>query len=521
MEASRAIAAFIADFCRRVNVNDAPAVEAVGRTLGKRMADYRVFVGKSNLELHLKCLVRELLSASVAWTVPVAKCELVLSSRYVHVWLNRTSAYRSLLDFIFKMPSTEGRQQDYTGGESVLVFVPHLDASFTSVRTEQLAAFVARCYSERCTDVVIYSSKPFYTQQSSASVLTCSADCCLLGARESDVASVALGSKFYDEKDMTFDLRSYVISEDLDVMGYEYACLGKVSIQSQAFVIASQLAHALQRHCEAPPAVVIVVAPACKSFVVQQAGLLFQLELAEKKPRLLHLIHEGSVEPADQSFNDYWHRRKAFVSEAFHRPQAFCSPEDLTFADDCPGSGNRLQAAVNVLVETEVAYEFLSSKQNVKMKLAERLRHAENGHYFCQYTLARIAAILDKYESAVKEGVYPALCSLPDVDWARLSEESEWLLWHRLCQCWQVLGEPMPVRLPASVKVEVNAHSLLRALEGLCSEFSGYYGKVRVLLHPEPHLNATVCARMWLIKAVQKTVLRMLKRFGLCALNRM
>uniref|UniRef100_A0A1E1XTG1 Putative arginyl-trna synthetase translation n=1 Tax=Amblyomma sculptum TaxID=1581419 RepID=A0A1E1XTG1_AMBSC len=500
MEACKAIATFLADFCRRVNVNDVPAVEAGGCTSGKRKADYRIFVGKPSLEPHLKCLLKELLSASIAWTVPVAKCELVLSSRYVEVSLDRASAYRSLLDFIFG--STGGRRHGYTGGENVLIFVPHLDTSFTSVRTEQLAAFVSRCYTERCMGAVIYASKPFYTQGQldSVSVVTCSGDC----LRENDIVYAALRSKFYDEKDMNFDLRSYVMSEGHDVVGCD-ACLGKISIDSQAFVIASQLVHAVQSHCEPAPGIVLVVAPACKSLVVQQAGLLCQLA---EKLQVLHLMHEGSVAPADRSFDDYWQQRKAFVTKAFHRPQAFCSPEDLT-------------CAVNMLVATEVAYEFLSSKQNVKMKLAERLSHAEKGHYFCQYTLARIAAIVNKYESAVEEGVYPDLCSLPDVDCALLSEESEWLLWHRLCQCWQVLGEPMPVRLPGSTRVEVNAHSLLRALEGLCSEFSAYYSKVRVLLHPEPHLSATVCARVWLIKAVHKTVLCALKRFGLCALDRM
>lgn len=79
----------------------------------------------------------------------------------------------------------------------------------------------------------------------------------------------------------------------------------------------------------------------------------------------------------------------------------------------------------------------------------------------------------------------------------------------------------MPQTLPGSVKVEVNAHTLFRALEALCTEFSAYYSKVRVLVHPEPHLNATVFARIWLIKAVQRTVLCVLNRFGLKGLDRM
>ncbi|KAH7956999.1 hypothetical protein HPB52_014162 [Rhipicephalus sanguineus] len=246
-------------------------------------------------------------------------------------------------------------------------------------------------------------------------------------------------------------------------------------------------------------------------------------QLNKLQPTVLYLIHEGTFELGDCSFDDYLEQRRTFVMGAFQRPQAdpSASGGGCSFENESALTGNNLQAAINVLVETEVTYEFLSSKQNVKLKLCERLSHAEKGHYFSQYTLARIAAILDKYESSVKAGTYPALCLLEDVDFDLLCEEPEWLLWHRLLLCWQVLREPMPQTLPGSVKVEVNAHTLFRALEALCTEFSAYYSKVRVLVHPEPHLNATVFARIWLIKAVQRMVLCVLNRFGLKGLNRM
>ncbi|KAH8042683.1 hypothetical protein HPB51_025315 [Rhipicephalus microplus] len=283
-----------ADFCGQVHVADIPPVEAIGSLAkGRRKpsADYRVFVGKPshvNLQPHLERLVRELLTASASWTIPLSSCQ-IMSPRYLEISLNRAAAYRSLFSFILGPQRASGQQLERSGGESVLIFVPHADESFTGIRTEMLAAYASRCYGDRDVGVKIYTSKP--------------------------------------------------------------------------------------SQCAAAPC--------------------------------------------------FWR----------------CT--------------------------------------------------------------------------------YPALCRLEDIDFGLLCEESEWLLWHRLLLCWQLLREPMPQTLPGSVKVEVNAHTLLRALEALCTEFSAYYSKVRVLVHPEPHLNAMVFARIWLIKVVQRTVLCVLNRFGLNGLDRM
>uniref|UniRef100_L7M568 DALR anticodon binding domain-containing protein n=1 Tax=Rhipicephalus pulchellus TaxID=72859 RepID=L7M568_RHIPC len=529
MELSRTFALFLEDFCRGVHVTDIPPIEAVGCSSRKRRkpsVDYRVFVGKqchSNLQPHLERLVRELLSASASWTVPLSTCR-ILSPQYLEVSLNRAAAYRSLFSFILGPQGTSCQQQERGAGANVLIFVPHSDESFTAIRTEMLAAYASRCYGDRNMGVNIYTSKPLHVLQRHAfhSVITCDQ---AFSSKTHGNDMVTDYMKFFEEGG-AFDLKSYVASEGIDVSGHDLH-LGKVSIESPAFVIARQLAHDLRNRSDTDSITVLVVAPACKSFVVQQAGLLCTTMLPRdqrnKKPQLtvLYLIHEGTFELCDRSFDDYLEQRRTFVMGAFQRPQADLASAGSCSFDESAMTGDSLQAAIDVLVETEVTYEFLSSKQNVKLKLRERLSHAEKGHYFSQYTLARIAAILDKYESSVKAGTYPALCQLEDIDFDLLCEESEWLLWHRLLLCWQVLREPMPQTLPGSVKVEVNAHTLLRALEALCTEFSAYYSKVRVLVHPEPHLNATVFARIWLIKAVQRTVLCVLNRFGLKGLDRM
>lgn len=530
MELSQTLALFLEDFCGQVHVADIPPVEAIGSLAkGRRKpsADYRVFVGKPshvNLQPHLERLVRELLTASASWTVPLSSCQ-IMSPRYLEISLNRAAAYRSLFSFILGQQRASGQQLERSGGESVLIFVPHADESFTGIRTEMLAAYASRCYGDRDVGVKIYTSKPSHVLQRHAfgDVIACDQSFSS-GTNEHYVVTDYM--KFFEGED-TFDLKSYVASEGIDVSGYDIH-LGKVSIESPAFVIARQLAHILKNYSDTNSITVLVVIPACKSFVVQQAGLLCTTmlprdQLNKLQPTVLYLIHEGTFELPDRSFDNYLEQRRTFVTGAFQRTR-----EDLSasagsgsFEDESAGRSDSLQVAIDVLVETEVTHEFLSSKQNVKLKLCERLSHAEKGHYFSQYTLARIAAILDKYELSVKAGTYPALCRLEDIDFGLLCEESEWLLWHRLLLCWQVLQEPMPQTLPGSVKVEVNAHTLLRALEALCTEFSAYYSKVRVLVHPEPHLNAMVFARIWLIKVVQRTVLCVLNRFGLNGLDRM
>uniref|UniRef100_A0A224YDU2 Protein containing DALR1 domain n=1 Tax=Rhipicephalus zambeziensis TaxID=60191 RepID=A0A224YDU2_9ACAR len=530
MELSQTFVLFLEDFCSRVHVTDIPPIEAIGcsaRRRRKPSADYRVFVGKPshvNLQPHLERLVRELLTASASWTVPLSSCQ-ILSPQYLEVSLNRAAAYRSLFSFILGPQGTSGQQQEQSGGENVLIFVPDSDESFTGIRTEMLAAYASRCYGDRNVGVNIYASKPLQILKRHAfqNVIACDQGFSS-GTHGNDVVTDYM--KFFEEGG-AFDLKSYITSEGVDVSGHDVN-LGKVNIESTAFVIARQLAHVLKNHSDTNSVTVLVVAPACKSFVVQQAGLLCTTMLPRDQrnklqPTVLYLIHEGTFELSDRSFDDYLEQRRTFVTGAFQRPQAdlLACAGSCSFEDESALTGDSLQAAIDVLVETEVTYEFLSSKQNVKLKLCERLSHAEKGHYFSQYTLARIAAILDKYESSVKAGTYPALCRLEDIDFDLLCEESEWLLWHRLLLCWQVLREPMPRTLPGSVKVEVNAHTLLRALEALCTEFSAYYSKVRVLVHPEPHLNAMVFARIWLIKAVQRTVLCVLNRFGLNGLDRM
>lgn len=531
MELSRTFTLFLENFCSRVHVTDIPTIEAVGYTSRRRRkpsADYRVFVGKpshANLQPHFERLVHELLSASASWTTPLSSCQ-ILSPQYLEVSLNRAAAYRSLLGFILGPQGICGQQQERGSDENVLIFVPHPDESFTGIRTEILAAYASRCYRDRNVDVNIYTTKPLHALQQHAfhNVIACDQGFSS-GTHRNDVATDYM--KFFEEGG-TFDLKSYVASEGIDMLGYDVH-LAKVSIESPAFAIARQLAHILKDHIDTNSVTVLVVVPACKSFVAQQAGLLCTAMLPQNlrnkmpQPTVLYLIHEGTFELNDCSFKDYIEQRRIFVMGAFQRPQAdLPAPAGgCSFEDEPAPTGDSLQAAIDVLVETEVAYEFLSSKQNVKLKLCERLSHAEKGHYFSQYTLARIAAILDKYESSVKAGTYPALCLLEDIDFDLLSEEPEWLLWHRLLLCWQVLREPVPQTLPGSVKVEVNAHTLFRALEALCTEFSAYYSKVRVLVHPEPHLSATVFARIWLIKAVQRTVLCVLNRFGLKGLDRM
>lgn len=526
MEACELISSFLKNFCSQVNVDDIPSVEVPDCMSKKRQrtADYQVFIGKpthARLQPHLKHLITELLSASAEWPVPIAKCELASSQPYVEVTLSRAAAYRSLFSFIFPRAKTEERQLPYRERQNVLIFVPHLDDSFTSVRTEKLAAYAFRCCVAQGLHAIMYACRPFCTSErsSSLSIITCGPECNSKACR-SDVETVVKRTTFYREKDTTFDLKSYMASQCLETTGYGF-CAGNVHVESPSFETAGLLLHVLLDHCEAAPDVVLIVAPACRSFMVHQAGLLYRLSLLEGQPqstgttKMVYAIHEGTYECVGYSFTDYQQQKRKLLSEAFKREQVDARERSVT--------GHELLAAVDVLVETEVAYEFLSNKPNVKIKLKQRINNAGSGHCFPQYTAARIVAILGKYEAAVKEGSYPPLCDWRDVDFSLLCGDPEWLLWHGMVACWRALREESTVLAPTgdNIRAELRAHLLCQALEGLCGHFSTYYSKVRVLVQPEPHLAPTVAARTWLLKAVRETVLQVLRRLGLEALDSM
>lgn len=525
MEACELISSFLKNFCSQVNVEDVPSVEVPDCMSKKRQrtADYQIFVGKpthARLQPHLKRLITELLSASAEWPIPIAKCELVSSQPYVEVTLSRAAAYRSLFSFIYTRAEAEERQQPDRERQNVLIFVPHLDDSFTSVRTEKLAAYAYRCCVAQGLRAIMYACRPFYASERSSSIniITCS-QACNSTARRRDVETVVKRTTFYREKDTTFDLKSYMASQGLETSGYGF-CAGNVHIESPAFETAGLLLHVLLDHCEAAPDFVLIVAPACRSFMVHQAGLLCGLSLLQGQPqstcmtKMVYAIHEGTYERVGYSFTDYRQQKRKLVSEAFNRQQADAHERTVT--------GDELLAAVDVLVDTEVAYEFLSNKPNVKIRLKQRINNAGSGHYFPQYTAARIVAILGKYEAAVREGSYPPLCDWQGVDFSLLCGDPEWLLWHGMVACWRALREESTVLSPTGdIRAELRAHLLCQALEGLCGHFSTYYSKVRVLVQPEPHLAPLVAARTWLLKAVRETVLRVLCRLGLQALDSM
>ncbi|CAN7985440.1 unnamed protein product [Ixodes hexagonus] len=538
MDAYRQLVSFLKDFCAAQQIDEALPIESLKSSTRKgneQLADYRIFVGKPAhraLRPRLKQLADELLKASAAWAVPVVKCHIEKSSSYVEVCLHRTAAFHSLFRSIF---AEDRRETEQACKQKALVFVPFLDESFSAVRTEKLAGYACACYLEQGMDVFTYTSRPalMLKQYDGVSPIPCVAACEMDAAP--DFLSAVERSEYYDKDTSTFNLRKYLEARETDdvPLGYD-PNIGNVHIESSAFVMARLLVWLVQSHFAEPPKLLLLVVPSSKSFVAQQAGLLFEILFLEQASgdvcasKVLYLTHEGSTEPTDCSFEKYRSERQDYVREAFQRPHTAHSlpkrsktTEDI-FVGGESGAAKDLESSVAVLVETELTFDFLSSKQNLRIKIEERLNRADNGHYSLQYTAARIAAVLNKYEAAVKDGAYPALCSLEEADFSLLNLQPEWMLWHRLLVCWRLLFEPSPAALHGNpIKVEVNAHALCKTLEGLSSEFSTYYSKVRILIQPEQHLLKTVCARLWLLKAVQRTLERLLRRLDLAALDKM
>lgn len=533
MDARHRLCSFLTDFCAAHQIDEVPPVESLNFSTkkgSKQPADYRIFVGKPahrELRSRLNLLADELLKASTTWPVPVAKCHFETSSPFVEVCLHRTAAFQSLFKFIFGEGCRETQQ---ACRHKALIFAPFLDESFSGVRTEMLTAYACACYLEQGMDVFVYTSRPASVVRRcvGVNVIPCVAEC-KTDAAATDFLSTVECSEYYDQDTSTFDLRSYVEARDADAsLGYD-PNIGNVHVESSAFEMARLLARLVRGHFVELPKLLVFVVPDSKSFVAQQAGLLIEMLFPQQScgdvcaSKVLYLTHGGCTEPTDCSFEKYRRGRENYVREAFQRPRTEPSlPKRSRTVRVESDTEEDLDLSVAALVDTELAFDFLSSKQNVRMKIEDRLGRAENGRYSLQYTAARIATVLHKHEVAVKDGAYPALHSLEEADFSLLNLQPEWMLWHRLVTCWRLLSEPSPATFHGNpIKVEVNAHAVCKALEGLSSEFSAYYSKVKILVQPEEHLLKTVCARLWLLKGVQKTLERLLRRFGLAVLDKM
>ncbi|VEN54608.1 unnamed protein product [Callosobruchus maculatus] len=148
-----------------------------------------------------------------------------------------------------------------------------------------------------------------------------------------------------------------------------------------------------------------------------------------------------------------------------------------------------------------VTIELLSNRLQKPIKIAENdLQTANKGASFIFYNCARLSTLLREFDRRITQNMYPELPSIEFVDFSLLDQQEEWeLLYVYIMQ--------YPMILRDSVKdIEkgiFNPHNLVIFLSNLCSVFSVYYRRVRVLTDAREHLHGVIHAKIYLLKALQ------------------
>lgn len=134
------------------------------------------------------------------------------------------------------------------------------------------------------------------------------------------------------------------------------------------------------------------------------------------------------------------------------------------------------------------------------------------GAVFILYNCARLAALLRQFEEKVQLGYYPQLIPYEEVDFLLLSKEEEWDLVFSY-----ILSYPSMLR--GSVEnVEhgkLAPHLVCSFIMEMCSCFSVYYRRVRILTESRSHLLPVMFARLYLLQGIQQVLHNALNLLGI------
>ncbi|XP_023725854.1 DALR anticodon-binding domain-containing protein 3 [Cryptotermes secundus] len=137
---------------------------------------------------------------------------------------------------------------------------------------------------------------------------------------------------------------------------------------------------------------------------------------------------------------------------------------------------------------------------------------SNKGAVFILYNCARLATILRQFEEKVQLGYYPQLIPYEEVDFLLLSKDEEWDLMFSYLLSY-------PSMLQSSVQnVEhgkVAPHLVCSFVMAMCSCFSVYYRRVRILTESRNQLLPVMFARLYLLRSVQQVLHNALSLLGI------
>ncbi|PSN30028.1 hypothetical protein C0J52_26415 [Blattella germanica] len=147
-----------------------------------------------------------------------------------------------------------------------------------------------------------------------------------------------------------------------------------------------------------------------------------------------------------------------------------------------------------------------------------RMETSCRGAAFALYNCARLSALLRQFEEKVQSDCYPPLIPFEEVDFSLLSKEEEWeLVFSHLLMYPHVLNRATM----NATKGEIFPNLICKFIVDLCSCFSLYYRRVRILTEGRIHLLPVMFARLHLLQAIKEVLYNALEILEISPVSKM
>ncbi|XP_078493680.1 uncharacterized protein LOC104266369 [Ciona intestinalis] len=142
---------------------------------------------------------------------------------------------------------------------------------------------------------------------------------------------------------------------------------------------------------------------------------------------------------------------------------------------------------------------------------------------FVMYNYSRLATLLAKYEAEVKNGKYPKLPRITEIDFSLLDETEEHTIVDHLWKFDDILDDFYACFNENSQFISSNfkPHLVVAYLRQFCKVLSSFYSRYHVLGRNLPHLLPIMHVRIYLIKAVKIVLLKLFKILNIEPLEQM
>lgn len=178
---------------------------------------------------------------------------------------------------------------------------------------------------------------------------------------------------------------------------------------------------------------------------------------------------------------------------------------------------------LKILANATVTFELLSVKPSHPVLIGcgnfavDKATTNTKGASFILYNAARISTIIQKYNDKVLRGEYPNLPDINNIDFSLLSQEDEWEIIYNFIIRYQLMIKDCLRYEPFQTCPQVICTFLTR----LCSKFSVYYRKTRILIEAYDHLIPTMIARVYMLHALKVVIQNALAILDIHPVSRM